>query len=165
MHAYMNRRDRRLALRIEGRRPRRPARHEMRPKASPMIVGAEIVMRPLEQLFDELDRTGKVTVNSRGFPEFLACDGHWYEAAPAIEGLIWHFEMWCTRHRKELPLQPLRELHIALHYLVPVQESTIDALRQALPVLRRVIALGLPEDQVDLLQQTRIKAELEGPRA
>ncbi|WP_246892464.1 hypothetical protein [Achromobacter xylosoxidans] len=131
------------------------------PKASPMIVGAEIVMRPLEQLFDELDRTGKVPVNSRGFPEFLACDGRWYEAAPAIEGLIWHFEMWCTRHRKELPLQPLRELHIALHYLVPVRESTIDALRQVLPVLRSVIALGSPEDQVDLLQQTRIKAELE----
>lgn len=159
MHPYMNRKDRRLVQRIETRRAR--VRRLERRKASPMIVGAEIVMRPLEQLFDELDRTGKVSVNAKGYPEFLACDGRWYEAAPAIEGLIWHFEMWCTRHCKDLPLQPLRELHIALHYLVPVQESTIDALRHALPILRSVIALGSPEDQVDLLQQTRIKAELE----
>ncbi|WP_029954134.1 hypothetical protein [Achromobacter sp. DH1f] len=160
MHPYMNRKDRRLVQRIETRRAR--VRRIERPKASPMIIGAEIVMRPLEQLFDELDRTGKVSVNAKGYPDFLACDGHRYEAAPAIEGLIWHFEMWGIRHRKELPLQPLRDLHIALHYLVPIQESTIEGLRQALPALRRVIALGQPADQVDLFQQTQIKAAMEG---
>ncbi|CUR74690.1 hypothetical protein [Achromobacter phage CF418P1] len=159
MHPYMNRKDRRLVQRIETRRAR--VRRLERRKASPMIVGAEIVMRPLEQLFDELDRTGKVSVNTKGYPEFLACDGHRYEAAPAIEGLIWHFEMWSIRHGRELPLQPLRDLHIALHYLVPIQESTIEGLRQALPTLRRVIALGQPTDQVDLFQQTRIKIAME----
>lgn len=163
MHPYLNRKARRLAQRAESRRGR-PARRAERPKASPMIIGAEIVMRPLEQLVDELDRTGKVPVNARGFPEFLACDGHRYEAAPAIEGLIWHFEMWETRHDKQLPIQPLRDLHIALHYLVPIQERTIDALRKALPILRRVMALGQPDDQVDLLLQTQIKAAMEGPR-
>lgn len=160
MHAYLNRRERRMALRIESRRQTRARRIE-RPKAAPMIIGAEVVLRPLEQLFDQLDRTGEVSVDARGYPEFLAADGHWYEAAPAIEGLIWHFEMWCTRHDKKLPLQPLRDLHVALHYLVPVQPSTIAALRDALPILRRTMALGSPEDQVDLFQQTRIKAAME----
>lgn len=159
MHPYMNRKDRRLVQRIETRRAR--VRRLERRKASPMIVGAEIVMRPLEQLFDELDRTGKVSINAKGYPEFLECDGHRYEAAPAIEGLIWHFEMWSIRHGRELPLQPLRDLHIALHYLVPIQESTIEGLRQALPALRRVITLGQPADQVDLFQQTRIKIAME----
>lgn len=84
-----------------------------------MIMGSEIVMHPLEQLFDELDRTGKVSVNAKGYPEFVACDGRKYEVEPAIEGLIWHFEMWSVRHGKERSLQPLRGLHIALHYLVP----------------------------------------------
>lgn len=163
MHPYMNRKDRRLVQRIESRRAR-PGRRAERPKASPMIVGAEIVMRPLEQLFDELDRTGKVSVNARGYPDFLACDGYRYEAAPAIEGLIWHFEMWEIRHGKALPLQPLRDLHVALHYLVPLQERTVEALRQTLPVLRNVMATGKPEDQVDLLQQTRIKAAMKDAR-
>ncbi|WP_367351806.1 hypothetical protein [Achromobacter animicus] len=81
----MNRKDRRLEQRIESRRRSR-ARREERPKTAPMMVGAEIVMRPLEQLFDELDRTGKVSVNARGHPDFLARDGYRYEAAPAIEG-------------------------------------------------------------------------------
>lgn len=159
MHPYMNRKDRRLVQRIETRRAR--VRRLERREAPPMIVGAEIVMRPLEQLFDELDRTGKVSVNAKGYPDFLACDGRRYEAAPAIEELIWHFEMWGIRHGRKLPLQPLRDLHIALHYLVPIQESTIEGLRQALPALRRVIALGQPADQVDLFQQTRIKAAME----
>ena len=106
-----------------------------------------------------MDRTGEVSVDARGYPEFLAADGHWYEAAPAIEGLIWHFEMWCTRHDKKLPLQPLRDLHVALHYLVPVQPSTIAALRDAHPAPHD--GLGSPEDQVDLFQQTRIKAAME----
>ncbi|AHC47988.1 hypothetical protein AX27061_3528 [Achromobacter xylosoxidans NBRC 15126 = ATCC 27061] len=159
MHPYMNRHDRRQARRAEGRRPR--AGRMARPMAAPMIMGSEIVMRPLEQLFDELDRTGKVSVNAKGYPTFVACDGHKYEAAPAIEGLIWHFEMWSIRHAKELPLQPLRDLYIALHYLVPIQERTIEGLRHALPILRRVIALGQRDDQGDLFHQTRIKIAME----
>lgn len=159
MHPYMNRHDRRQARRAEGRRPR--AGRIARPVAAPMIMGSEIVMRPLEQLFDELDRTGKVSANAKGYPIFVACDGHKYEAAPAIEGLIWHFEMWSIRHAKELPLQPLRDLYIALHYLVPIQERTIEGLRHALPILRRVIALGQRDDQGDLFHQTRIKIAME----
>ncbi|WP_395757568.1 hypothetical protein [Achromobacter sp. EB05] len=156
----MNRKDRRLVQRIETRRAR--VRRLERREASPMIVGAEIVMRPLEQLFDELDRTGKVSVNAKGYPDFLACDGRRYEAAPAIEGLIWHFEMWSIRHGKELPLQPLRDLHIALHYLVPIRESTIEGLREALPALRRVNAPGELADQVGPFPHKQLEAAIGG---
>ena len=45
MHAYLNRRERRMALRIESRRQTRARRIE-RPKAAPMIIGAEVVLRP-----------------------------------------------------------------------------------------------------------------------
>ncbi len=69
--------------------------------------------------------------------------------------------MWETRHGKQLPVQPLRDLHVALHYIVPVQERTIEALRHTLPILRRVMA---PEDQGDLFMQTRIKSLMAGPR-
>jgi hypothetical protein len=69
--------------------------------------------------------------------------------------------MMAQRHKLELPLDGLRELHISLKYLVPIQQRTIVKLRAALPVLQRAMALGDPDDQIDLLQQTRIKAELE----
>lgn len=128
---------------------------------TPMLVGSELVMRPLEAIVDQLDRDGTVTVDGKGVPVFQAGDGEWYDAAGGIEGVMWHFEMHATRHGLDLPLDGLRELVIALRYCVPVQTSTMAKLRAALPVLRRAMAMGDPDDQVDLLQQTRIKAEME----
>jgi hypothetical protein len=126
-----------------------------------MLVGSDLVLRPLQQIIDQIEMHGTVDVDGRGTPQFLAGDGRWYEAAPAIEGVIWHFEMMATRHNLALPLDGLRELHIALKYLVPIQQSTLIKLRSDMPRLQRAMASGDPEDQIDILQQTRIKAEME----
>lgn len=161
MHAYMNRRDRRLARRTETRRGTR-ARRERRPQMLPMLLGADRALRPIEQVIEQIERGAKFSANAEGRAQFQTPDGHWHEAAPAIEGLIWHFEMWCIRHGRNLPLQPLRDLHTALHYMVPVHESTLDGLRVTMPVLRRVMALGDRQDQADLMQQALIKGAMEG---
>ncbi|KDC15347.1 hypothetical protein L542_2103 [Bordetella bronchiseptica F-1] len=55
----------------------------------------------------------------------------------------------------------MRELHVALKYIAPVMESTLVKLKSDLPVLRRAMALADPDDQLELLRQTQIKAEME----
>ncbi|KAG1305825.1 hypothetical protein G6F63_016579 [Rhizopus arrhizus] len=64
-----------------------------------------------------------------------------------------------------LPLDPLRELHIALKYLVPIRAETMAGLATTMPALRRAMATADPDDQTDLLLQTQIRAELDAARA
>lgn len=164
----MNRQQRRTAERLAARQvaQRRMPAHQQprreRPVHAPMVVGAELVMRPLEQIIEQIATHGTVDVDERGHPQFMAADGHWYESAGAIEGVVWHFEMLETRRQVALPLEGLRDLHIALKYLVPIRETTMAKLAHEIPVLRAALAQGDPEEQLDILQQTRIKAEFEG---
>lgn len=145
--------------------PHRKARRNKRyvPKAirTPMIVGTDLVLRPLEAIVDRLEIDGTVDVDGKGNPVFQAGDGEWYDAAGAIEGVHKHFDMFATRHKLTLPLDCLRELSIAFRYCVPVQQSTMQKLRTALPALRRAMSMADPDEQVDLLRQTQIWAELE----
>ena len=159
MPASLNRQQRRQ---LEQQRARHRAQRRIeRPVRTPMLVGTDLVLRPLESIIDRLEIDGTVDVDQKGTPLFKAGDGQWYDAAGAIEGVMWHLEMLATRHGLTLPLDGLNELVIAFRYEVPVQESTVAKLRMALPVLRRVMATANPDDQIDILQQTRIKAELE----
>lgn len=143
------------------RKNRRTKRYTPRPIRTPMIVGAGLVLGPLTAIIDRLEIDGTVNVDAKGNPILQGGDGNWYDAAGGIEGLRWHLEMYCTRHGVTLPLDGLRELEIAFRYCAPVQPSTIQKLRAALPVLQRAMATADPDDQIDLLQQTRIKAEME----
>lgn len=161
MHPYMNRMERRQAGRAQTRRGSR-ARRERRPLLMPMLIGADRALRPIEQIIEQIERGGRFSANAHGQAQFQTPDGNWHDAAPAIEGLIWHFEMWCIRHGRDLPLQPLRDLHTALHYMVPVHESTLEGLCTTMPALRRVMALADREDQTDLMQQALIKGAMEG---
>lgn len=140
---------------------RRNKPYRPRPVGAPMLAAAELVMRPLERIVDRLEIDGMVDVDGRGVAVFQDGDGHWCDAAEGVEGLRCHFEMMGIRHGLSLPLDGLAELVTAFRYCVPVQLGTMVKLRAALPVLRKAMALGDPADQVDLLQQTRIKAELE----
>lgn len=148
---------------------RKQRRHKARNKAyrprpsgvAPMIVGAHLVLHPLERIVEQIERDGTVNVDDKGMPVFQAGDGQWYDAAGAIEGVMWHFEALEVRTKRTLPLDGLRELVIAFRYCVPVMQSTLDKLNASLPVLRRVMATGKADDQLDILQQTRIRAELE----
>ena len=159
----MNRQQRRMMEKQQARV--RAGRRVERAKRAPMLVATDLVLRPLEAIIDQINRDGTVHTDAQGFPDFRAGDGKWYEAAGAIEGVIWHFEMWCTRHNRTLPLEPLRELHIALKYLVPIREETMAGLATTMPALRRAMATADPDDQTDLLLQTQIRAELDAARA
>lgn len=143
------------------RKQRRTKRYVPKAVRTPMIVGTDLVLRPLEAIIDRLELDGMIDVDGKGNPVFRAGDGEWYDAAGAIEGVMWHMEMHATRHGLTLPLDGLRELVIAFRFCVPVQNSTMQKLRTALPVLRRVMSMAKPDDQVDLLRQTQIRAELE----
>ncbi|MBV7482484.1 hypothetical protein [Bordetella sp. BOR01] len=142
------------------REKRRNKPYRQRAKYAPMLVATDLVLRPLERIIDQLKRDGTAITDGKGYPVFQAGDGQWYPSADAIEGVIWHLEMYCTRHGRELPLGGLRDLHIALKYIKPVMESTLAKLDQDMPVLRRAMSMAKPDDQVDLLQQTRIKAAM-----
>lgn len=139
----------------------RNKRYVPKPIRTPMLIGAELVLRPLEQIIDRLEIDGTVDVDGRGTPVFQDGDGQWYEAAGAIEGLMWHIEMLAIRHGMDLPLDGMRELVTAFRYLVPVQPSTMAKLRLAMPELRRVLSMADPDEQISLMRQTQIKAELE----
>jgi hypothetical protein len=143
------------------RKQRRAKRYVPKPVRTPMIVGTDLVLRPLETIIDRLEIDGTIDVDGKGNPVFPTSDGEWYDAAGAIEGVMWHMEMHATRHSLTLPLDGLKELVIAFRFCVPVQNSTMQKLRTAMPVLRRAMSLAKPDDQIDLLRQTQIRAELE----
>lgn len=122
----------------------------------------EALAAALEAIVDRLEIDGTVDVDGKGNPVIQDVQtGEWYDAAGGIEGLCWHLDMHCTRHGVTLPLDGLRELHIAFKYCAPVQASTMRKLREALPILRRAMAMADKSDQLDLMRQTMIKAELE----
>ncbi len=140
---------------------RRNKRYVPRPTRTPMIVGAQMTIAPLQQIIDQIASDGTVNTSAKGVPMFQAGDGRWYDTAAALEGVIWHLDMYCARHSKQLPIQPLRELHICLAYITPISESLLNRLQAALPQIQREMALADPDDQVDLLRQTQIKDGLE----
>lgn len=143
------------------RKQRRAKRYVPKPIKAPMIVGTDLVLRPLEAIIDRLEIDGTVDVDGKGNPVFRAGDGEWYDAAGAIEGVMWHFGTYSERHGVELPLDALRELVIAFRYCVPVQASTMQKLRAAMPVLRRVMGMADTNEQIDILRVVQIRAELE----
>jgi len=128
---------------------------------TPLIVGASLVLAPLIAVIDQIDRDGTVLTGAGGRPIFQDGDGRWYETPAALDGLICHLEMWCTRHDKTLPLDSLRQLHKALDYCIPITESLLSRLKRDVPILQRVMGRGDADDHVDLLRQVQIKAEME----
>ena len=128
---------------------------------TPMLVGVDLVFRPLEAILDQIEHDGTINASRRGVPMFKAGDGIWYASGPAIEGIITHLEMYCTRHKKTLPLDALRELRIALDYDMPVFKRTIDGIKESLPIIRKELSFANPDDQVDLLTQAQIKEAFE----
>ena len=140
---------------------RRNKRYVRRPMRTPMIVGAQLVLGPLERIIDQIARDGTVDASPRGTPMFQDGDGQWYDTAAALEGVIWHLEMHCARHGRALPLQPLRQLHACLKYMSPITETLLRDLQQVLPSIQRAMALADPDEQISILRQAQIKEEFE----
>ena len=144
------------------RKSRRHKFYRPKPVHAPMLVASALVLGPLEAVVDRLEIDGTVDVDGRG--NLVIQDpqaGEWYDAAGGIEGLIWHLDMHRTRYGVVLPLDGVRELHIAFKSCAPVQASTIRKRRAAIPVLQRAMALVNKDHQIDLLRQTQMKAAME----
>lgn len=150
---------RRLAAK-DRRRPPKPRRNE--DAHHHMIVGSALVFGPLEAIIDQIEADGTLNCSPRGRPIFRDFkDGHWYDTAAALEGVIAHLEMYETRHGVTLPLDALRQFHRLVDHVMNIPQSLLDALRRDLPAIQRVIALSDPEDVLDLYRQTQIKFEME----
>lgn len=140
---------------------KRNKKYRPRPVRTPLIVGTSLVLAPLIAVIDQIDRDGTVLVGAQGRPVFQDGDGRWYETPAALEGLIWHLEMWCSRHDTTLPLDALRQFHKALDYSIPITDSLLQRLKRDVPILQRAMGRGNADDHVDLLRQVQIKAEME----
>lgn len=126
-----------------------------------MLIGASLVVSPIEAIFEQINTDGTVNVDKRGTPQFRATDGLWYETAPALEGLVYHLEMLCARRKIELPIKPIKELQIAMEYSVPVSGLLMQKLKAALPVIRQTLSFADPDEQIDILRSAQIKFEME----
>lgn len=139
-------------------KPRKP--YKQKSIRTPMIVGASLVISPLESIVNQISNDGTVDVR-QGVPQFMATDGLYYPTTPAIEGVIYHFEIIEMRHGIKLPLEPLRQFRIALEYCVPITESLLEKLKDSLTVLRKTLSYGDAVEQLDILRNAQIKFEME----
>lgn len=148
------------------RKPRRNKRYVPRVARLPMLIKTQQTLAPLESIIDQIERDGTVTVDARGLPIFhCVADGEWYASAPAIAGMADFFDMWATRHGSQFKATALRQLAKRLEVGMPVDAPLLAALHAEIPSLRRIGA-GLDHaDATDLLQQTRILAEMDAARA
>jgi hypothetical protein len=128
---------------------------------APMLVGASLVVSPIEAIFEQISADGTVNVDQRGTPQFMATDGKWYATAPALEGLVYHLEMLSARRGLQLPIEPIKQLQIAMEYSVPVTSLLMQKLKDSLPIIRKTLSFANPDEQLDILRSAQIKFELE----
>ncbi|USE79005.1 hypothetical protein NDR89_20425 [Cupriavidus gilardii] len=126
----------------------------------------DAVFRPLETILDGLERDGAVTATAAGVPIFRdANDGCWYETAPAVEGVACAFEMHAKRQGRAVPIEPLLVLARKLRYAMPLEQADVAAARQALEALRAEAMQMTAAYARDLVQNTRIRIELDAKEA
>ncbi|WP_156337361.1 hypothetical protein [Achromobacter aegrifaciens] len=156
----MNRQQRRMMEKQQARV--RATRRPDRPARLPMLIKTQQTLAPLESIIDQIERDGTVTTDDRGVPIFhCVADGEWYASAPAINGMADFFDMWATRHGRAFKAVALRQLAKRLEVGMPIDGPLMAALRAEIPSLRRIGASLDQADATDLLQQTRILAEME----
>ena len=156
----MNRQQRRM---LERSARQTAQRRIERPVHFPMIVKVDTVIRPLEAIIDQIERFGTVDVTESGLPVFKpTSETTWFATAPAVEGLADAFEMWGTRHAKAINVAPLRVLAHALATGAEITQTNLADLHALMPRLRAIAARFGHDEAKDIIQQTQIKAELEG---
>lgn len=150
-------------------KPRKPYRPRwnlggIKIRSEPWRVAA--VFDPLEAILDGLERDGEVTTTCDGTPIFRDMnDGHYYETAPALEGIIDAFHTHSLRQNRPMPLEPLRVLARKLRYAMPLEMSDIKAARAAVKVLRAESMEMTLRYANDLIRTTQIRIELDEKEA
>lgn len=88
-------------------------------------------------------------------------DGHYYETAPALEGIIDAFHTHALRQNRPMPLEALRVLARKLRYAMPLEMSDIKGARTAVRVLRAESMEMTLQYANDLIRTTQIRIELD----
>lgn len=158
----MNREQRRSAKAVQARRQARERIAMLRPRRFPMIVKADTVLRPLEDIIEQIERHDTMDVSRSGMPIFrIPGERGWYATAPAIRGVVEAFDLWAKRHGQPTITQPLHALVTCMECAMPIQRSNLDAVRALLPKLRAISARFGHEEAADIIRVTQIREAME----
>lgn len=129
-------------------------------KAQPTKIRA--VFGPLESILDQLERDGTVDCATNGAPVFKDdLDGHWYCTVSALNGVIEAYEIHERRFKREINLEPLRQLSNKLKYGMPIFESDTKEARACLARMR-IETMQMTSDYAkQLIKDFQIKEALE----
>lgn len=142
---------------------KRPSQPRREPLAPTMLVRMQYVLAPLEQIVDDIERTGSVMAAGRE-PVFTLpheSAAHLYPIVPAIDGIVDFYEMFCIRRKRNETLPGIRQFARRLEYGMPVSEREIAAVRQDMRTMRKIVPGLSSQEAADLLLQTQIMAEME----
>ena len=129
-------------------------------KAQPWKI--KLVFGPLENILDQLERDGTVDGTTDDTPIFKdESDGHWYCTVSALNGVIEAYEIHERRHSRSLNLEPLRILSNKLKYGMPIFQSDTDAARACLNRMRLETMQMTADYARQLINDFRIKEELQ----
>ncbi len=126
-----------------------------------MILGAHLVLAPLESILHQMTTDGTINVDPAGTPAFMDVSGRWYPLVPAIEGLVHHFEIFASRNKLLLDLSLLAVLIDSLKQNLPITDSTIFALQHLLDHLRTLLSFSSASQHVDILNTLECRYEFE----
>lgn len=138
-------------------RPRDPSTLKL--KFMPWKVAA--VFNPLVEILDQLEHEGTIDETTGGQAVFKGRDGHWYDTAAAVLGVVEAYDIHETRTGLTLDLSPLRRLANKLHYSMPVFQADVDECRACLVRMKAATCEMTAGYASELLRDYQIKEQLE----
>lgn len=141
-------------------KPGRIAGDTIKLKMQPWKVKA--IMDPLLSIIDQLEQHGTIDVAGIGTAVFKdQGDGHWYDSAVAIAGVVEAFEIHEIRIGQDLHLDGLRKLGKALEYGMPIDHHQTTAARDSLQHIRAASLEMTAGYARDLIKDFQIKEGLQ----
>ncbi|WP_039788591.1 hypothetical protein [Herbaspirillum huttiense] len=149
-----------MKKRSKAYKPGRLAGDTIKLKMQPWKVKA--IMDPLLAIIDQLEQDGTIDVAGNGTAVFKdQGDGHWYDSAVAIGGVVEAFEIHETRIGQDLHLDGLRKLGKALEYGMPIDHHQTAAARESLQHIRAASLEMTAGYARDLIKDFQIKEGLQ----
>lgn len=120
------------------------------------------VFKPLLSIIDEMEHDG-TTDSARGVPVLLnQQDGHYYELAPTIIGLVEMFEIHQMRSGQDLGHSILRTFATMLDHGMPVTPADTTKVRKTIATMISAIEHWQPSYAKELADTVETRALLEG---
>lgn len=156
---------RKLTGREQRRLEKRLANRKIRPARNggdiPMLVKADYVLYPMDNLLTQIELRGVLESTEDGVYMFESMQG---EATPlwgAVDGMAEFFDQWAIRNNAPLDVSPVRELAKVLLDQEAIEGSLLDRVRELMPRLRAIAGRLSKEEASSLLLNTKIRAELD----